>query len=131
MQADDPIAIVRAWQEAANDQDSERLLALSDPEIELVGPRGSVRGHAPLHDWLGRAGLRLTTLRTFARGPVVVAAQRGVWHSPETGEVVGEALVASRFRVVAGRVAQFARHDSLGAALAEAGLGDEDEVRTG
>jgi hypothetical protein len=131
VQPQDPIAVVRAWQQAANDQEIDRLIALSAPEIELVGPRGAARGHTALRDWLGRAGLHLTTLRTFARGPVVVAAQRGVWRSAEAGEVVGEAQIASRFRVADGQVVQFARHDSLDAALAEAGLGDEDEARTG
>ena len=131
MQRDSPLAIVQAWQDAANAQDVDPLLELSDPDIEVIGPRGSGRGHQLLRDWLGRAGLSLETRRVFARGDTVVLAQHGVWRSVETGEVTGEADVASRFRVDGRRVAQVARHDSLEAALAEAGLGDADEAMQG
>ena len=127
MQRESPLAIVQAWQDAANAQDVERLLELSDPDIEVIGPRGSGRGHQLLRDWLGRAGLSLETRRVFVGGDAVVLAQHGVWRSVETGEVTGEADVASRFRVNGRRVAQFARHDSLDAALAEAGLDYSDE----
>lgn len=128
MQDDSPVAIVQAWQEAANSRDSARLSELSDPNIELVGPRGSGRGRQLLRGWLGRAGLHLTTLRTFVRGNVVVVAQQGVWRAVGTGEVTGAQTVASCFRVDDRRVGRFARYDSLAVALAEAGLGPADEV---
>ena len=128
MQEADPVTIVQAWQEAANRQDIDGLLALSDPNIEIVGPRGSGYGHQLLRDWLGRASLRLETLRVFGRGAAVVVAQHGVWRSVETGEVVGEQDLASRFRVVDGRVVQFARCDRLEEALAAAGLTHGDEI---
>lgn len=127
MRHDDPVAIVREWQDAANGLDIERLLDVSDPNIEVIGPRGSGRGHRLLRDWLGRAGLQLTTLRVFARGDAVVLAQRGMWRSIETGTVIGERDLASSFRVAGGRVARFSRHDSLDAALDRAGLGHADE----
>jgi hypothetical protein len=123
-----PLEIVAAWQQAANDQDRERLLALSDPNIEVVGPRGSGYGHQLLRDWLGRAGLTLTTLRAFGRGDTVVLAQHGVWRSVETGAVAGEGDLASRFDVDGGRVVRFARYDSLDEALAAAGLSGADEI---
>ena len=126
-----PIAIAEAWQQAANQQDSERLLALSDPNIEVVGPRGSGYGHQLLRDWLGRAGLTLTTLRAFARGNTVVLAQHASWRSVETGDATGERDLASRFDVEGGRVVRFARHDSLAEALAAAGLNDADAIAQG
>lgn len=130
MKDQNPLTIVRAWQDAANELDVDLLLELSDPDIEIVGPRGSGYGHQLLRDWLGRAGLRLETLRVFTRGNMVVVAQRGVWRSVETGEVTGENDVASRFRVDLDgrRVSQVAWHDSLDAALKEAGLDYADEV---
>ncbi len=131
MQRDGPLAIVQAWQDAANARDVARLLDLSDPDIEVIGPRGSGCGHQLLRDWLGRAGLSLETRRVFVRGDAVVLAQHGVWRSVETGEVTGEADLASRFRVDGRRVVQFARHDSLDAALAEAGLRYSDETSPG
>lgn len=128
MYQDEAVATVQAWQDAANRGDVERLLRLSHPDIELVGPRGGGRGHQLLRDWLGRAGLRLATLRVFARGAVVVVAQRGEWRSPETGALVGEADVVSAFHVSDRRVTRLARHDNLDVALNDAGLDYSDEI---
>ena len=128
MQQADAVAVVQAWQEAANRQDGDRLVELSDSHIEIVGPRGSGFGAQLLREWLGRAGLTLETQRIFARDQIVVVAQHGVWRSVETGEVQGEADLASRFRVADGRVVQFARHDHLDQALEAAGLDPSDEL---
>lgn len=122
-----PLALVRDWQDAANRGDAARLLALSDPAIEGAGPRGACQGHAALRAWLARAGLRLTTLRAFARGDAVVLAQRGVWHDLDSGAVTGERDLATAFRVAGGMVARVARYDDLAAALADAGLAAADE----
>ena len=122
MQHVDPLTIVQAWQEAANAQNVERLLELSDPNIEVVGPRGSGFGHQLLRDWIARAGLTLKTLRAFVRGDTVVVEQHGVWHSLDTGEVTGEKRLASVFRVDDRYVVRFARYDSLNAVLEAAGL---------
>ena len=121
------VTMVQAWLDAANTQNVDGLIALSDPNIEIIGPRGSGYGHQLLRDWLGRAGLRLETLRVFARGDAVVVEQHGVWRSVETGDVTGERDIASRFRVDGERIVQFARYDSLSEALAEAGLTFADE----
>jgi hypothetical protein len=123
-----PFTIAEAWQQAANQQDSEQLLELSDPNIEVVGPRGSGFGHQLLRDWLARAGLTLTTLRAFGRGNTVVLAQHAIWRSVETGEAAGERDLASRFDVEGGRVVRFERHDSLDKALAAAGLNAADAI---
>ncbi|HLZ22223.1 MAG TPA: nuclear transport factor 2 family protein [Ktedonobacterales bacterium] len=123
-----PIEIVNAWVAAANAQDIERLVALSDEEIEVGGPRGSGRGSQLLRDWMGRAGLTLETLRTFARGDTVVLEQRGVWRSLETGEVTGERKLASLFQTGSQRVVKFARYDDLGEALSAGGLSAADET---
>ncbi len=122
------VEIAEAWQAAANAQDADRLLALSDANIEIVGPRGAAHGHQVLRDWLSRAGLSLTTSRTFTRGDAVVMAQHGVWRSAEMGEVQGEADIASSFRVVSGHVTHYARYDDLETALARAGLVQADDI---
>ena len=123
-----PLVVVEAWQNAAGRGDVEALLDLCSPDIEIVGPRGSGRGHDLLRAWMGSARVSLTTLRRFARGDVAVVAQHGVWHSLETDELIGEADVASRFRIDGPRVAEYARFDTLDDALAAAGLSYEDEV---
>lgn len=128
MDGSDAVAIVQAWIEAANAQDAASLLDLSDANIEVAGPRGSGFGRPLLRDWLARAGLTLTTLRTFARGNTVVVEQLGVWRTPDTDAVAGEQTVASVFQVNGGRVVKFARYDLLQAALAAASLDPSDEV---
>jgi hypothetical protein len=124
----DSVTIVQTWQDAANHQNVERLLELSGPNIEIVGPRGSARGHDILKDWLSRAGLQLETLRTFAKDDVVAVAQHGVWRSIETNEVTGEADVATVFRVTNNCVAYLARYDSLEEAFEKSSLTHADEV---
>jgi O-acetyl-ADP-ribose deacetylase len=116
-----PVNIVRAWLAASNAADAERLVELSAPDIEIVGPRGSAHGHDVLRAWLARAGARFDAERVFSAGDRVVVEQHGVWHTAE-GQVRGEARVASRFVVRAGRVQLVQRYDSLDEALVHAGL---------
>lgn len=123
-----PVEIAAAWQAAANEQDVDALLDLSDANIEVAGPRGSGYGHQLLREWLARAGLTLSTLRVFARGDMVVFEQRGVWHSPETGEVTGKRVLASVLEVRDGRVVKVALFDALERALEAAGLDMSDEA---
>ena len=121
-----PISVALAWQNAVNAQDAETLVALSDPTIEIVGPRGSVHGHAILRDWLQRAGLSMESQRLFAKGDQVVIAQRGTWRNVTTNELMGEADIASHFRIVGQQVTAYARYDSLTDALHAANLTEAD-----
>jgi hypothetical protein len=123
------IAVVSSRQDAANRQDIDRLTALSAPDIAIIGPRGSGSGHQLLRDWMSRAGLELTTQRVFGRGDTVVVAQHGIWRSVDTATIVGEADLASRFRVRDRQVTEFERHDDLATALAVAHLTLADEQR--
>jgi hypothetical protein len=123
------LAVVEAWQEAVNEADPARLRELSAVDVEIMGPRGSGRGGSLLEQWLQRAGVTLTALRWFCGGDGrVVVEQWATWRSPETGSVVGEQRVASRYQVGGGVVTAFGRHDDLSAALATAGLNIADEV---
>jgi SnoaL-like domain len=124
----DSIRIVQMWQDAANRQDAERLLELSDPKIEIVGPRGSAHGHQILKEWLSRAGLTLETFRTFANSDVVVMAQHGMWQSAETNQKESKVDVASVFRVADGKVRYLARYDNLEEALLIADMSLADEL---
>jgi|SRR5690606_13497552 len=124
----EPLHVVQAWHQALNQRDFERVLEMSDPAIEIVGPRGSGHGRELLNDWLRHARVSLLPLRTFSRGEAVVVTQRGTWHSLETGDVIGEADVASYFLVHNGRITRYARFDTLETALSAAGLTEADEV---
>lgn len=123
-----PINVVRAWEQAVNELAIDRALELSHPEIEIVGPRGIARGRDVLKDWLSRAGLTLETRRSFTRDEAVVNDQQGVWRDVESGGVVGEAAVASHYKVENGQVTYVARYEVLDKALGKASLSVEDEV---
>ena len=118
---------IQDWLAAVNAQDAERLVELSDSNIEIVGPRGSAYGHETLLQWLERAGLSLENQRIFVRGNRVVIAQHAVWRSVENAELVGEADVASEFTVENQKVVKYARYDTLDEALENAGLDYSDE----
>jgi ketosteroid isomerase-like protein len=123
------VRVVQEWHEALNAGDTERLVALSLPDVELSGPRGAVRGAEVLRGWVDRANISLDPLRFFHRGEKVVVEETAEWRSPETGEVVGNGTVGSVFVVRDGRVASVSRHDDLTAALDDAGLDGEHEVK--
>lgn len=122
-----PITTVLAWQKAVNQQDAEGLLRLSHPTIEILGPRGAAYGHEILQQWLERAGLSMESQRLFARDNTVVVAQHGIWRDVAQGNVIGEADIASHFRVEGDVVRHYARYDTLAEALSAAELTEADE----
>ncbi len=129
------LAVVEAWLDAVDRADAAAATALCAPDVEVVGPRGSVRGREVLGPWMARAGFSARPLRWFcgADGAVVVE-QDATWVDPATGAARGRAVVAARFLVTDGVISRFQRHDDgLPAALAAAGLRESDEVtaRTG
>ncbi len=106
------------------------MTALSAPDLEVGGPRGTVRGREVLGPWLTRAGVRATPLRwSCGADGTVVVEQDAVWADPSSGDERGRAVVASRSAVAGGVVSGYQRHDDgLPAALAAAGLRESDEV---
>jgi len=124
------VEAVLAWHEALNAGDSERLAALSHPEVEVGGPRGSARGRQVLEDWVGRANVRLEPLRSFQNGRTVVVEEAATWRDARTGETTGEATVATVFALDGGLVAGIVRHDGLEDALRSAGLDGSDEIQS-
>ena len=118
--------IVRAWHRAVNRGDADALVALSDADIEIGGPRGSARGSAVLRDWLDRAGIQLEPQRWFASSTELVVEQVATWQSPEGGVTTPE-IIASSFIVENGLVRRTVRYDSLSEALAATGLALQDE----
>ena len=124
------LGVVEAWLDAVERADVAAAMALCAPDLEVVGPRGSVRGREVLGPWMARAGFTARPLRWFcgADGTVVVE-QDATWADPATGAERGRAVVASEFLVADGVIARFRRHDDgLPAALAAAGLRESDEV---
>ncbi len=123
----DRFEVVRAWHEAVNQGDADALVALSDDDIEVGGPRGSARGHTILRGWLDRAGIQLEPRRWFASPAELVVEQVATWRGPD-GAVTDPEIIASSFTVEDGRLMRTVRYGSLEEALAATGLTLADEV---
>jgi hypothetical protein len=119
---------VIAWHDALNDGDVERLVALSHPEIEVSGPRGSAHGAQTLREWVDRAKIRLEPGRTFYEANTVVVEEGAEWQSTEPGNVQ---TVASVFVVNNGLVTSVVRYGDLTSALRAANLDVSHEKSTG
>ena len=122
---DDAVAVVEAWQSAGNQRDVAAALALSAPDVAISGPRGNVKGHAILADWIERAGISLTTVAVYACDGRVVLSQDAVWTADEASD---PHRVASSFVVLEQQVSRLARFDSLAGALHDAGLTEADAL---
>ncbi|MEJ7652664.1 MAG: nuclear transport factor 2 family protein [Chloroflexia bacterium] len=122
------VRIVAAWHEALNGEDVEGLVALSQPDIEMGGPRGAVRGVEVLREWQTRSGIRLEIQRIYHSADTIVVEQAAMWMAAETGETTGGETVASVFTIRDGRVAGVVRYPELRSALSAAGLDDSHET---
>ena len=122
------VRVVEAWHDALDAGDAERVVALSHPDVEVVGPRGRSSGARLIRDWVDRAGVSIAPLRVFHKADTVVVEQAAEWRSGESGEVIGSQTVASVFVVSSGRVASVARYDDLAEALDTAELEHSDEI---
>ncbi len=119
---------VEGWHEALNGSDADGLVALSHPEIEVGGPRGSGRGAQLLREWVARANVRLEPRRVFALKDRMVVEQWARWRSDDTGEATGSRMVASVFVVRNGKVTSVLRYDTLADALVAADLDGSHET---
>ena len=122
------IQIVIAWHDALNEGDVERLVALSHPDVEVGGPRGSAHGAQILREWVARANIRLEPGRTFDEASTVVVEQGAEWQSTVPG---GVQTVASVFVVSDGLVASVVRYPDLASALQAANLDASRERNPG
>jgi hypothetical protein len=117
-----PQETVKAWHEALNGRDTERLLELSHPEISVGGPRGTGSGSDLLLAWVERANVTLEPLRYVDGGETIVVEETATWTSPGADEPDTQATVASVFTVSGDVVTSIVRHDDLTGALTTAGL---------
>jgi ketosteroid isomerase-like protein len=108
------IRTVIAWHDALNDGDVIRLVALSHPDVEVGGPRGSAHGAQILREWVDRANIRLEPGRTFYEAGTVVVEQGAEWRSADPGNIQ---TVASVLVVSDGLVTSVVRYPDLASAL--------------
>ena len=124
------IRTIRAWHEALNDGEVERLVELSHPEVEVGGPRGSGRGAQLLREWVDRANVRLEPRRIFQHVETVVVEQWAEWRSTDTGRVIDSQSVGSVFVVRDSRVTRVVRYPNLADALDATDLDESHENKS-
>ena len=124
----DPIEIVRAWHDAVNAGDTERLAGLVSDDVEIGGPRGTARGRVVLIDWVERTGIRMEPTDWYQRGGTVVVCQRATWPADDGTPGVPQ-KVGSVFVVRDGRIERVARYPDLVEAFAATGVAETDRVR--
>ena len=129
MHGTDQISVIKQWVQAVNGQDIGEAEHLCAEDIEIVGPKGSAKGRHVLREWIARAGIRLETQRWFGSGRDIVVTQHATWGDPEPSDSQSTVLVSTHFTINSGTVCRVARFDSLQAALEDAGLSEQDEVR--
>ena len=60
------LAVVEAWLDAVNEQDAAHVEALSNEQVEIVGPRGQgMMDRSVLGQWIARAGFTSQPVRWF------------------------------------------------------------------
>jgi hypothetical protein len=127
----DPVEVARAWHEALDARDGDRLAALAAADVEVGGPRGVAKGRDVLLGWASRqagpVGFRAEPGRVYARAGTTVTELHARWVDTE-GAVADAQAAGSEVVVRDGLVTRYVRHDDLGAALAATGLTEADQV---
>jgi ketosteroid isomerase-like protein len=120
------LSVVSLWHAALARGDLPTLLGTLAEDVELVGPRGSTRGHAAFREWFSRAGFTALPRRRFCGGlGNVVVEQQAHWRNRD-GELSG--VIASAFVVRNGRIHKYERFDELAQALTMYGLREIHEL---
>lgn len=117
------IETAEAWTAKVNERDAAGVLALSDHNIELSGPRGTATGHSILADWLENSGIHLMTTAHFVKGGKIICEQQGTWEN-EAGSVT----IYTFMEIKDGKVLRIERLDSLDDAFGTSGLSESDKI---
>jgi ketosteroid isomerase-like protein len=125
-QIEGALSVVSLWHAALARGDLPTLLSTMAEDVELLGPRGSTRGHEAFREWFAKAGFTALPKRRFCGGlGQVVVEQQGRWRDHH-GERTG--TVASAFVVRNGKIVKYERFDELAQALTMAGLREIHEI---
>jgi ketosteroid isomerase-like protein len=131
--AEDPLMVVEAWAQAYSRRDLDAMLALSCPDIEVARRLRHERGHDAVRGLLHRQSFGVEmhprVRRTFRRRDTVVVDAQLVVSYVDTGEPVEEQEGAAILVVRDGCVARYVPYPHLEAALSDARLSEDDEVR--
>ncbi len=111
----EPTAVVRAWFDALNALDIERLVELAGPDVRLQTPRGPLQGHDGVREFARRQsyGVRMhvTNLRLAQDGDAVITEDAIEFRSVDDGSTMGREVMRARWVVRDGRLTEFAPYE--------------------
>ncbi len=120
---EDTINIADQWTDKVNQRDIKGVLDVSDPHIELIGPRGIAEGHDILRQWITESGIKLETQGHYAKGNEVISVQRATWENQN-----GHVTIYTFMEIKNGKVHRLGRYDTLDDALGQCQLNEEDKI---
>lgn len=119
--------VVIHWHDLLNKGLIEEVKKISDQDIELGGPKGTVHGIQYLDEWYKRSKLTLKPESYYKHKNVVVVEELGKWHD-DKGEVTASHNVVSAFEVQNNKISRIMRYDNLKSAFNDTGLTNSDKV---
>ena len=117
------IKIADQWTRKVNERDIKGVLEVSDPHIELVGPRGTAEGHDILEQWIKESGIKMETKGHYAKGNEVICVQKATWENQN-----GHVTIYTFMEIKNGKVHRLGRYDTLDDAFGQCQLSEEDKV---
>ncbi|MDQ0429859.1 hypothetical protein QOZ98_002687 [Planomicrobium stackebrandtii] len=117
------IRVAEQWTTGVNERDIKGVLKVSDPHIELIGPRGIAEGHDILQQWIKESGIKMETQDYYAKGNEVVCVQKATWENQN-----GHVTIYTFMDIRNGKVHRLGRYDTLDDAFGQCQLSEEDKV---
>lgn len=118
------IDIANQWIARVNDKDIKAVLEVSDPHIELVGPRGVAEGHDILQKWIEQSGIQMETQDYYAKDEEVICVQKATWENQS-----GHVTIYTYMQIRNKKVHRLGRYDTLDDAFGQCLLSEEDLVK--
>jgi ketosteroid isomerase-like protein len=120
--------VARAWLDAYNQGDAERLTELSEPDLVMHGLAGEQYGPQALRERMAAAtygvSVQVRVLRDWTEGDAVVLQTVSEVFQPGAAVATQEVAGAATFTVRDGRVARVRVGEDLTEALRNAGVED-------
>lgn len=116
-------SIAKQWTSNVNKKDIQAVLNISDPHIELAGPRGAAEGHDMLRKWIEESGIYLQTQNVYAKDNQVILTQKATWENQS-----GHVTIYTFMEIRNGKIYRLGRFDTLDDAFGQCQLSEEDQV---
>jgi hypothetical protein len=113
------VDIVKNWINILNSGNVDLLINVSEPDLAISGPRGTIIGAEVLREWYAQTHLTFNIEELLVNGSQVISLGRVHWRNGEGLEVDNSYTAFLMDVSHNGRIAKLSRHDEgLDAAMA-------------